>query len=115
MGNNLSISIADWTAVGTIGDFLADLSDTTSTSSYAETSSVVDSISSLEVTISPSHLNIPLANEIDELLAHSDFDAVKSMAEKYEEDVTHNAKIFVTRQKKRELEAMRLSFQRSDA
>jgi len=118
--NNLSISIADWTAVGTIGDFLADLSDTTSTSSYAESSSVVDSISSLEVTISPSHLNIPLANEIDELLAHSDFDAVKSIAEKYEEasfieeDGTHNAKIFVTRQKKRELEAMRLSFQSSD-
>jgi len=65
-------------------------------------------------------LNIPLANEIDELLAHSDFDAVKSIAEKYEEasfieeDGTHNAKIFVTRQKKRELEAMRLSFQSSD-
>lgn len=121
--NNRSFSIADWTAVGTIGGFLADLSDTASTSSYAESSSVVDSISSLEVTISPSHLNIPLANEIDELLAQSDFDAVKSTAEKYEEASfieedgthgTHNAKIFASRQKKRELEAMRLSFRRSD-
>ena len=121
--NKRTYTIADWTAVGTMGGLLADLSDSTSTSSgYYESSSMADSISSLEVATSesPSRLNVPLANEINDLLAHSDFDAVKAAAEKYEktsiikEDGTHNAKISASRHKKRELEALRPTFRHSD-
>jgi hypothetical protein len=121
--NKRTYTIADWTAVGTMGSLLADLSDSTSTSSgYYDSSSMADSISSLEVATSesPSRLNAPLANEINDLLAHSDFDAVKTAAEKYEkasiigDDGTHTAKISASRHKKRELEAMRLTFRHSD-
>jgi len=121
---NLSFSIADWSAVGMTGGLLADLSDSQSTSSYAE--SYTDSVSSMEATSRPSDLEVPLAKEIDQLVAHADFDAVKVAAENFgtvsygykgkerdKDDRDRLAKIKERKEKKRELEAWRISLSKS--
>jgi hypothetical protein len=124
---NVSYSIADWSAVGMTGGLLADLSDSQSNSSYAESYS--DSVSTMDASGRPSgDLDIPpLDREIDDLVAHSDFDAVKVAAETYgistpktndetagdDEGKDRLAKIAQRKQKKRDLEAWRISLSRS--
>jgi hypothetical protein len=124
--NNISVMIADWSAVGATGGLLADLSDSQSTSSYAE--SYADSFSSMEQATArtshrSSHVNVPLAKEIDQLVAQADFDAVVVAAQKFEvspmqrpvddEDEVRNKKIAERKRKKRELEAWKISLSRS--
>jgi hypothetical protein len=117
--NDLSLMIADWSAVGATGGLLADLSDSQSNSSYSE--SYADSISSMEATARVSHLDVPMAKTIDQLVAQADFEAVKAAAEKFEVasidtgavDEARNTKIAENKRKKRELEAWRISLSRS--
>lgn len=118
---NIAYTIADWSAVGMTGGLLADLSDSTSTSSYAE--SYVDS--DFGDTMRSSDLDIaPLTKEIDQMVAYADFDAVKAAAEQFdassarsEEDNNSEtdrlAKIRERKEKKRELEAWRISLSKS--
>jgi hypothetical protein len=123
---NVSYSIADWSAVGMTGGILADLSDSQSTSSYAE--SYTDS--SMDASGRPSSdlgLDIPLDREIDDLVAHADFDAVKVAADNYgvstyttkndstedDEERERLEKIAQRKQKKRDLEAWRISLSKS--
>ncbi|KAG7352159.1 7 transmembrane sweet-taste receptor of 3 GCPR [Nitzschia inconspicua] len=116
---SISYTIADWSAVGMTGGILADLSDSTSTSSYAE--SYVDS--DFGDTLRSSDRDIVgLTKEIDQMVAYADFDAVKAAAKAYDEssvDKEENsefdrlAKIRERKEKKRELEAWRISLSRS--
>ncbi|KAL3923797.1 MAG: hypothetical protein SGILL_001437 [Bacillariaceae sp.] len=122
---NLSYSIADWSAVGTTGGLLADLSDSTSTSSYA--SAYQDSFSDLGDYSSRRDSDpdiVPLAKGIEQTVAVSEFDAVKVAAETYDasesrkkaeekEESDRLAKIQERKEKKRQLENWRLSLTRS--
>lgn len=117
--NNISVVIGDWSAVGATGGLLADLSDSQSTSSCAD--SYADSMSSMEAAARTSHLDFQMSKEIDQLVARADFEAVKAAAEKFEvmsidpDEVEEgrNTKIAETKRKKRELEAWRISLSRS--
>lgn len=124
--NNISVMIADWSAVGATGALLADLSDSQSTSSHSE--SYADSFSSMEqptarISHRTSHLDVPLAKEIDQLVAQADFDAVVVAAQKFEvspiqhaaddDEEVRSKKIAETKRKKRELEAWNISLSRS--
>ena len=116
--NNL-ISINGWKATGIMGTLLADFSDSTSTSSRA--SSVTDSIASLEVVSSQSHSKGRIGKDIEKVLNRHGFDSGKVAAEKHEDcaadekNESRTTKILSTRQKKRELEATRLSYQSSSS
>jgi hypothetical protein len=117
---NIPFPIADWSAVGLTGGLLADLSDSASTSSYAE--SYVDSSSELGDTVRSSDFDVPL---LDQLVADSDFEAVKVAAAgmyddsslvRDDQDDSENdrlAKILENKKKKRELEAWKISLARS--
>lgn len=104
-----SFSIGGWAAAGAVGHLLAEGSDSTSVSSFAE--SRTESLSSLVITS---------AEEMDELLDHSDFNAVEVTAQGYGDSTSNEQKelppkkISATRQKKRELEAMMNSLRRPD-
>jgi bacterioferritin (cytochrome b1) len=114
-----SISINGWKPTGVMGTLLADLSDSTSTSSRAE--SMTDSIASLEVISNQSHSKVRIGKDIEKLLNRHGFNAGKAAAERYEDCATDEknesraTKISTTRQKKRELEARKLSFQSSSS
>jgi hypothetical protein len=115
---NISYSIADWAAVGLTSGLLADLSDSTSTSSYAE--SHFDSASDLGDTVRSVDYDVRL---LDPLVVDSDSEAVKTQTGVYdassmnteEEDLEdeRHTKIRERKEKKRELEAWKLSLTRS--
>jgi len=114
-----SLSFDGWNPSRRMKILLADLSDSTSISSQSHAESTTDSISSLEVMAAPSHFKVPMAKDIENLLNHHGLDAVEVAAEKYgdgvidEKNGSRATNISTTRQKKRELEASRLSFRRS--
>ena len=116
---NNSISINGWKPIGIMGTLLADVSDSTSTSSRA--SSVTDSVASLEVVSSQIHSKGRIGKDIEKVLNRHGFDSGKVAAEKSEDCATdeknesRTTKISSTRQKKRELEARRLSYQSSSS
>lgn len=112
-----SLSIDGWQPSARMGILLADLSDSASASSRAE--SMTDSISSMEIAPTHTHSKVRMGKDIEELLNYHGFDAVKVEAEKYGDCTTNEqneesnvSKISTTRQRKRELEAKRLSILR---
>jgi hypothetical protein len=121
-GKNVSYSIADWAAVGATGGLLADLSDSTSTSGYLSATDSFSDLGGSSRRNSDVDFN-PLSKEIDQMVAVSDFDAIRAAAEAYdasekeEEDFNSDndrlAKIRERKEKKRELEAWRTSLSKS--
>ncbi|KAL3915786.1 MAG: hypothetical protein SGILL_005480, partial [Bacillariaceae sp.] len=119
---NVSYSIADWAAVGTTGGLLADLSDSTSTSGYMSATDTFSDLGDSSRRPSDFEFGTPLSKEIDQMMAVSDFDAVKAAADTYEasereEDNNSEedrlAKIRERKEKKRQLENWRLSLTKS--
>ncbi|VEU41346.1 unnamed protein product [Pseudo-nitzschia multistriata] len=109
--NNDLFPIEGWTATGTVGGLLADLSDSTATSVCSNAESMTGSISSMEVARAPSYLDIPMANEIGKRIDILNYDAAKLVPEELDEEQgIIKKRISATRQKKRDLEAVRNSF-----
>ena len=114
--NSNLLSINGWTPAQAMLGLLADVSDSASNSSRAE--SLTDSIASLEVISSPRHSGVKMGKDIETLLNHHGFDAGKvaagipSEGSSGEKSASSSTKLSATRQKKRELEARRLSIQR---
>jgi hypothetical protein len=114
--NSNLLSMNGWTPAQAMLGLLADVSDSASNSSRAE--SLTDSIASLEVILSPRHSGVKMGKDIETLLNHHGFDAGKVAAEtpsegsSGEKSASSSTKLSATRQKKRELEARRLSVQR---
>lgn len=113
---NNSVSINGWTPALSMMGLLADVSDSTSNSSRAE--SVTDSVASLEIISSPRNSGVQMGKDIETLLNHHGFDTGKVTASTHSEGYTGGknesspTKLSTTRQKKRELEAKRLSIRR---
>lgn len=111
IGNN-SISIDGWKPTGAISGLLADFSDSQVSDSQTSSSiagSPEDSISSLEVVPVLAHPNVQLGKDVEEVLSRHGFEA-RSDITTNDKNVSDKTKISSTRQKKRDLEAIRRTY-----